>query len=340
MSCSNHHPNLTRKPRMSVRQVWKRKTPLPKSSPTRHNNSTPPPSRNTTHSISPPMNYPQRDQIIHQLYTVSSLIDSQTSTPSSPPHPMVQPPTNAQVGVMLTASLVNHDAVSTVCENEIFVFDEKFPALDSVGNTQQAENRVLQRLHHFQGDRVYVLGDEEFGFFPYQYFLRGSADRELLVKLEHFIPSYPVDFLALLEDDVLESFHPFVFELKKPPVRCFRDALRRGNGFDWFDEFFGFIPTFMVVEGEVLNNFLRFVSILVAEFATGGAVNLALKMKGDMIIKNLDLQLTINAMMREFLEISLRSFAVLSDGKNWARNRVVKILPCRMDPLERRSANC
>ncbi|GJT54818.1 putative reverse transcriptase domain-containing protein [Tanacetum coccineum] len=98
MSCSNHHPNLTRKPRMSVRQVWKRKTPLPKSSPTRHNNSTPPPSRNTTHSISPPMNYPQRDQIIHQLYTVSSLIDSQTSTPSSPPHPMVQPPTNAQVG--------------------------------------------------------------------------------------------------------------------------------------------------------------------------------------------------------------------------------------------------
>ncbi|GKF00540.1 hypothetical protein Tco_0023890, partial [Tanacetum coccineum] len=96
MSCLNHHPNLTRKPRMSVRQVWKRKTPLPKLSPTRHNNSTPPPSRNTTHSISPPMNYPQRDQIIHQLYIVSSLIDSQTSIPSSPPHPMVQPPTNAQ----------------------------------------------------------------------------------------------------------------------------------------------------------------------------------------------------------------------------------------------------
>ncbi|GKA71598.1 hypothetical protein Tco_0777737 [Tanacetum coccineum] len=30
------------------------------------------------------------------------------------------------------ASLVNRDAVSTVCENEIFVFDEKFPALDSI----------------------------------------------------------------------------------------------------------------------------------------------------------------------------------------------------------------
>ncbi|GJX95032.1 hypothetical protein Tco_0349618 [Tanacetum coccineum] len=201
------------------------------------------------------------------------------------------------------------------------------------------------------GDRVYVLGDGEFGFFPYQYFLRGSAGRELLEKLEHF-SHLTVDFLALLEDDVLESFHPFdvhchvisyssfksVFELKKPPVRCFRDALRRGNGFDWFDEFFGFIPTFMVVEGEVLNNFLRFVSILVAEFATGGAVNLALKMKGDMIIKNLDLQLTINAMMREFLEISLRSFAVLSDGKNWARNRVVRSSHVEMDPARRRSS--
>nr|GEY71076.1 hypothetical protein [Tanacetum cinerariifolium] len=35
-------------------------------------------------------------------------------------------------GVVVTASLVNRDAVSTVCENEIFVFDEKFPALDSI----------------------------------------------------------------------------------------------------------------------------------------------------------------------------------------------------------------
>ncbi|GJS07027.1 hypothetical protein Tco_0363823 [Tanacetum coccineum] len=83
---------------MSVRQVWKRKTPLPKSSPTCHNDSPPPPSRNTPHSISPPMNYPQRDRIINQLHTISTLIDSQTPTPTSPPHPLVQPPTNAQVG--------------------------------------------------------------------------------------------------------------------------------------------------------------------------------------------------------------------------------------------------
>ncbi|GJZ33985.1 hypothetical protein Tco_0579421 [Tanacetum coccineum] len=72
----------------------------------------------------------------------------------------------------------------------------------------------------------------------------------------------------------------------------------------------------MVVEGKVLNDFLRFVSVLIAEFVVGGAVNFALKMKGDMIIETLDLEPTIDAMMRDFLEISLRSFAVLPGGKN------------------------
>ncbi|GJV62965.1 hypothetical protein Tco_1473793 [Tanacetum coccineum] len=65
----------------------------------------------------------------------------------------------------------------------------------------------------------------------------------------------------------------------------------------------------MVVEGEVLKDFLRFVSVLIAEFAVDGAVNLALKIKGDMIIKILDLKPTIDAMMRDFLEV-LRSFPV------------------------------
>ncbi|GJU59076.1 hypothetical protein Tco_1236842 [Tanacetum coccineum] len=83
---------------MSVRQVWKRKTPPPKSSPTCHNDSPPPPPRNTPHSISPPMNYPQRDRIINQLHTISTLIDSQIPTPPSSPLSLVQPPTHAQVG--------------------------------------------------------------------------------------------------------------------------------------------------------------------------------------------------------------------------------------------------
>ncbi|GKE57335.1 hypothetical protein Tco_1496520 [Tanacetum coccineum] len=57
----------------------------------------------------------------------------------------------------------------------------------------------------------------------------------------------------------------------------------------------------MVVEGEVLNDLPRFVGILVAEFAGGDAVNLTLKMKGDMIIKKLNLKPTIDAIMRDVL---------------------------------------
>ncbi|GKG17078.1 hypothetical protein Tco_0362035, partial [Tanacetum coccineum] len=80
------------------------------------------------------------------------------------------------------------------------------------------------------------------------------------------------------------------------------DAMRCRNVLDRFDEFFCFIPTFMVIEGEVLNDFPRFVGVLIAEFAVGGAINLALKMKGDMIVENLDLKPMIDAMMRDFLE--------------------------------------
>ncbi|GJT78974.1 hypothetical protein Tco_1045699 [Tanacetum coccineum] len=56
----------------------------------------------------------------------------------------------------------------------------------------------------------------------------------------------------------------------------------------------------MVVEGEVLNDSPRFVGILIMEFAAGGAVNFALKMKGDMIIKNLDLKLSHLINFRSF----------------------------------------
>ncbi|GKD84749.1 hypothetical protein Tco_1355903 [Tanacetum coccineum] len=76
---------------------------------------------------------------------------------------------------------------------------------------------------------------------------------------------------------------------------------RSGDSLDRFGEFICVVPAFMVVQGEVLNDFQRFVGILIAEFAVGGAVNVALKMKRDMIIKKLDLKPTIDAMMRDFL---------------------------------------
>ncbi|GKB28807.1 hypothetical protein Tco_0868208 [Tanacetum coccineum] len=46
----------------------------------------------------------------------------------------------------------------------------------------------------------------------------------------------------------------------------------------------------MVIKGEVLNDFPRFAGILITKFTAGSAVNLTLKMKGDMIIENLDLE--------------------------------------------------
>nr|GEV11641.1 reverse transcriptase domain-containing protein [Tanacetum cinerariifolium] len=57
---------------------------------------------------------------------------------------------------------------------------------------------------------------------------------------------------------------------------------------------------FMVVESEVLNDFPRFVGIFIVEFATVGAINLTLKMKGDTILKKSDLKPMIDVMMRTF----------------------------------------
>nr|GFA03236.1 hypothetical protein [Tanacetum cinerariifolium] len=73
------------------------------------------------------------------------------------------------------------------------------------------------------------------------------------------------------------------------------------NSLDQLGEFFHVSPALVVVESEVLNDFPRFVGILIAEFAAAGTVNLALKMKGVMIIKDLDLKPMIDDMMRDFL---------------------------------------
>nr|GEW53987.1 ribonuclease H-like domain-containing protein [Tanacetum cinerariifolium] len=70
------------------------------------------------------------------------------------------------------------------------------------------------------------------------------------------------------------------------------------------DQYFfeGLGGSFIVIKGEILNNFPRFVDILIAEFYAGSTVNFALNMKGDMIIKFSDLKPTIDAIMRDFLE--------------------------------------
>nr|GEU71454.1 reverse transcriptase domain-containing protein [Tanacetum cinerariifolium] len=58
---------------------------------------------------------------------------------------------------VVTASRVNRDAVSTFCENEIFVFDEKFPLLDPVVSEQDElpSSIGLDFLARLDGGRMY-----------------------------------------------------------------------------------------------------------------------------------------------------------------------------------------
>ncbi|GJV33642.1 hypothetical protein Tco_1394042 [Tanacetum coccineum] len=94
----------------------------------------------------------------------------------------------------------------------------------------------------------------------------------------------------------------------------------------------------MVIKSEVLNDFSIFIDVFIVELSTDGAVNLILDMKGHMIIENLNLKPAIDAMMRDFLEMSLQSFAVLLGGKNRARKRVVRSSHVEMDPAGRCSS--
>ncbi|GJW47819.1 hypothetical protein Tco_0079465 [Tanacetum coccineum] len=71
---------------------------------------------------------------------------------------------------------------------------------------------------------------------------------------------------------------------------------------------------------QLLEELLLFVRVLIADFSASGTVNLPLKMKRDMIIKNLDLKPTIDAMMRDIL--------YSSQWKELSKETSSKILPC------------
>ncbi|GKA88440.1 hypothetical protein Tco_0810204 [Tanacetum coccineum] len=89
----------------------------------------------------------------------------------------------------------------------------------------------------------------------------------------------------------------------------------------------------MVVKKEILDDFLRFLGVLIAKLAAGSTINFTFKMNGDMIIENLDLEPKIDAMMRDVLNLE-----VLPGGKNWARKRVVRSSQVEMDLAGRRSS--
>ncbi|GJS48545.1 hypothetical protein Tco_0598666 [Tanacetum coccineum] len=104
MSCSNHHYNFSRKPRMSVRQVWKRKTSTPKSSYTFQNVSPLFPPHARPQSSSPPPYNPLRDEMINLLHNISTILDTHnnpfdayTQAPPSSPPQQIFPPSHGQV---------------------------------------------------------------------------------------------------------------------------------------------------------------------------------------------------------------------------------------------------
>nr|GFA16968.1 hypothetical protein [Tanacetum cinerariifolium] len=86
------HREGLRKPRMSVRQVWKRKTSTPKSSPPSQNDSPLLPLRVYLQSPSSPSYNPLREQMINQLHNISTILDSHNNPSNAyihaPPSPL------------------------------------------------------------------------------------------------------------------------------------------------------------------------------------------------------------------------------------------------------------
>ncbi|GJZ60239.1 hypothetical protein Tco_0616055 [Tanacetum coccineum] len=106
-----------------------------------------------------------------------------------------------------------------------------------------------------------------------RYKLEGCLERALTGLVNTFVSFQP-------------SWHGEYLTGFKSSNRLLRHKLEGcRNGLNWLGEYFCVIPALMVVESKVLNDFPRFFSILIAEVVAGGAVNLVLKMKRDMIIK-------------------------------------------------------
>ncbi|GKA86421.1 hypothetical protein Tco_0808132 [Tanacetum coccineum] len=128
MSCSNHHPNFSRKPRMSVRQVWKRKTSTQKPSSSFQSESPPLPPQTHHQSISPPSYNPLRDEMINSLHNISTILDTYnnpsnayTQAPPSPPPQKIYPPSHDLVSSDLILSSSSHlSSLSSAREEHLY----------------------------------------------------------------------------------------------------------------------------------------------------------------------------------------------------------------------------
>nr|GEV67527.1 hypothetical protein [Tanacetum cinerariifolium] len=132
--------------------------------------------------------------------------------------------------------------------------------------------------------------------------LYSLAGCEFLKKSEHLC-HYVVDLFSLFKDSVFKPLHSFAKEfcLGGSPGPC-------GRGFEETALAYAcgtcveITLALVVVESKVQNDLPRFIGVLVMKLTVDGVINLAFKVKGDMIIKKLDLKPTIDAMMRDFLD--------------------------------------
>nr|GEW46456.1 hypothetical protein [Tanacetum cinerariifolium] len=88
-------------------------------------------------------------------------------------------------------------------------------------------------------------------------------------------------------------------------VSFIESELRQIRRFRYYDRMrFRRLETFAVrrLENEVLYKCQRFLGVLIMKLTNNDVVNFALKMKRDTIIKNLDMEPKINAVMRDFLD--------------------------------------
>ncbi|GKB94788.1 hypothetical protein Tco_0980925 [Tanacetum coccineum] len=165
MSCSNHHSNFSRKPRMSVRQVWKRKTSTPKSSPSSQKDSPPLPPRVYLQSPSPPSYNPLRDQMINQLHNISTILDSHTNpsnayihAPPSPPPQPIHPPSHAQVHNFVSVMEVEPD-IENITLEEYLKYESKkgrrfWKSVLSKGSPIRYEGADFNSFYHDKSDAL------------------------------------------------------------------------------------------------------------------------------------------------------------------------------------------
>ncbi|GJW16532.1 hypothetical protein Tco_0023968 [Tanacetum coccineum] len=168
ISCSNHHSNFSRKPRMSVRQVWKRKTSTPKSSPSSQKDSPLLSPRVNFQSPSPPSYNPLRDQMINQLHNISTILDSHTNpsnayihAPPSPPPQPIHPPSHAQ-DLDLWHVITNGDFKPIVQNpetklDEVIPFDKQIDDLKKrLAKNNEAKMVVYNALPRKEYERIFM----------------------------------------------------------------------------------------------------------------------------------------------------------------------------------------